>query len=187
MSKRVFNVLIVVAGFVSGIVSIAEAQKTMNAFLRIDGIVAESTDNRHRGEIEIESFGWSESQTGMAGSTGGGGCATGRTNMGGFQFSTFTSQASPKLFQMCAAGQFIKNAILTVRNRAGLATMTWRLMDVTVRDDKIVGDTNREARTRDEFSMEFSKIEFEYRPVLPNGALGPAVKEKWVVQANWPF
>jgi type VI protein secretion system component Hcp len=65
--------------------------------------------------------------------------------------------------------------------------MTWRLMEVTVRDYKIVGDTNRDARTRDEFSMEFSKIEFEYRPVLLNGTLGPAVKERWDVQANRPF
>jgi type VI secretion system secreted protein Hcp len=187
MSRRVFTVLIVVAGLVSGIVSFAEAQKTMNAFLRIEGIVGESTDAKHRGEIDIESFGWSESQVGAGGSAGGGGRATGRTNMGGFQFSAFTSQASPKLFQMCAAGQFIKSVILTVRNRAGLETMTWRLSDVTVRDYKIVGDTNRDARTRDEFSLDFQKIEFEYRPVLPNGTLGPAVKERWDVQANRPF
>lgn len=181
MSRKVFILFIVVAGFVSGIVSDAQAQKTMNAFLRIDGIAGESTDSRHRGEIDIESFGWSESQVGAGGSAGGGGRATGRTNMGGFQFSAFTSQASPKLFQMSAAGQFIKNVILTVRNRAGLETMTWKLMDVTVRDYKIVGDTNRDARTRDEFSLDFQKIEFEYRPVLPNGTLGPAVKERWDV------
>lgn len=187
MSKRVFIVLIVVAGFISGIVSVAEAQKTMNAFLRIDGIAGESTDARHRGEIEIESFGWSESQAGMAGSTGGGGRATGRPNMGGFQFSAFTSQASPRLFQMSAAGQFVKSVILTVRSRAGLEYMTWRLSDVLVRDYKIVGDTNRDARTRDEFSLEFSKIEFEYRPVLPNGQLGPPVKAGWDTIQNRPF
>ena len=185
MSRKMLIVVIAVTALVSGLASIAEAQKTLNAFLRIDGVTGESTDAKHRGEIEIESFGWSESQA-VSGGPGSGRMAD-RINMGRFQFSAFTSQASPRLFQICATGQFVKNVILTVRNRTGLEYMTWRLSDAAVRDYKIVGDTNRDARTRDEFSLDFQKVEFEYRPVLPNGTLGPAVKERWDVQANRPF
>jgi type VI secretion system secreted protein Hcp len=29
-------------------------------FLKIDGIEGESTDSKHKNEIEVESFGWSE-------------------------------------------------------------------------------------------------------------------------------
>lgn len=186
MRRKTLFVVIAVAGLVFGLAPAAEAQKQMNAFLRLEGIAGESADAKHRGEIDIESFGWSESQTG-SGSQPGGGRSSERINAGSFQFSAYTSQASPRLFQACATGQRVKTAVLTVRNRSGLEYMTWRLTDVSVRDYKIVGDTNRDARTRDEFSLEFSRIEFEYRPVQPNGQPGQPVKAGWDAVQNRPF
>lgn len=186
MSRKTLFAAIVVTCLVSGLAPAAEAQKQINAFLRLDGIAGESTDARHKGDIDIESFGWSESQAGAIGQPGGARPAE-RVTMGSFQFSAYTSQASPRLFQMCALGQFIKTAVLTVRSRSGLEYMTWRLTDVMVRDYKIVGDTNRDARTRDEFSLEFKRIEFEYRPVQPNGQLGPPVKGGWDQIQNRSF
>ena len=34
-----------------------------DAFLKIEGIEGESPDAKHKGEIQLESFSWSESQT----------------------------------------------------------------------------------------------------------------------------
>ena len=45
-------------------------------FLKIDGIEGESSDDKHKGEIEVESFSWGATQ---AGSPGPGGGAHGRS------------------------------------------------------------------------------------------------------------
>jgi type VI protein secretion system component Hcp len=132
MSRKTLFAAVVVACLVSGLAPAAEAQKQMTAFLRLEGIAGESADTKHRGDIDIESFGWSESQSGQ-GSPPGGGRASERVNAGSFQFSAYTSLASPRLFQTCAMGQRVKTAVLTVRSRAGLEYMTWRLTDVSVR------------------------------------------------------
>ena len=54
-------------------------------FLKIDGIQGESTDNRHRDEIDILSYAWGESQPAVAGS--GAGAAAGRVTMQDFHFT----------------------------------------------------------------------------------------------------
>jgi type VI secretion system secreted protein Hcp len=41
-----------------------------DAFLKLEGIKGESTDAKHKGEIDIESFGWGAQQS--VGHTGGG-------------------------------------------------------------------------------------------------------------------
>ena len=42
-------------------------------FLKIEGVEAESTDEKHKGEIELESFSWGQSNSGTAGKGGGSG------------------------------------------------------------------------------------------------------------------
>ena len=42
-------------------------------FLKIDGIPGESQNPRHQGEIEVESFSWSETYLASAAGAGGGG------------------------------------------------------------------------------------------------------------------
>ena len=46
---------------------------TVDYFLKIDGIDGESTDNKHKNEIDVLSWSWGETQSGtMAGGGGGG-------------------------------------------------------------------------------------------------------------------
>ena len=40
-------------------------------FLKIDGIVGESKDSKHRGEIDLMSWSWGASQTGSSSAGGG--------------------------------------------------------------------------------------------------------------------
>lgn len=89
----------------------AEAAQ-VDYFLKVDGIDGESTDSRHAGEIEIESFSWGASQTGTH--SGGGGGA-GKVNMQDFHFVMKTNKASPKLFMAVATGEHIQDAVLTLR------------------------------------------------------------------------
>ena len=62
--------------------------------LEIDGIKGESTDDRHRGTIEIQSFSWGMSNSGTT--TVGGGFGFGKVNIQDFNFTTKLSKASPQ-------------------------------------------------------------------------------------------
>ena len=74
-------------------------------FLKIDGIEGESQDDKHKGEIEILSWEWSEHQAGtMAHGAGGG---AGKVSMKDFTFTMRICKASPKLMVACAGGDHI--------------------------------------------------------------------------------
>ena len=53
-------------------------------FLKIEGVESESTDAKHKGEIELESFSWGETQSGTAGR--GGGAGAGKVQPQDFNF-----------------------------------------------------------------------------------------------------
>jgi type VI secretion system secreted protein Hcp len=85
---------------------------TTDYFLKIDGIPGDSTDPRHRGEIELESIEWSGLAGGQSAGAGGTG---GSASMQDFRFVARTSSASPRLSRACATGELLSQAILTAR------------------------------------------------------------------------
>ena len=83
-------------------------------FLKLDGITGDSTDAKHKGEIEVESFSWGVSQTA---SVGGGGAGAGKAVFQDFHFTSLVTKASPSLMLKCANGTHLKNAILIARGQ----------------------------------------------------------------------
>src|SRR5262245_10493616 len=158
----------------------------IDMFLKLDGIPGESTDDKHRDEIEILSYTWGESQPAAALPTGPGGGAAGKVTMQDFHFVTRFNKASPKLFLACANGAHIKNAILTLRHSGGnpVEFLKWTLTDVTVAlYETATGVPPGEIPT-DQVSLRFTKIETEYTPVKPDGSLGEPIKEGWDLTTN---
>jgi len=146
-------------------------------FLKIDGVEGESQSEGHVGEIEVESFSWGESNTGAAAHGGGGGA--GKVSMQDFHFTMRSGKSSPKLFLACASGQHLKEATLTARKAGGdrpQEFLKYRLTDVLVSSYQIAGDPPSEDRPGDQISIDFAKIELEYRPQAPDGSLGDPVK-----------
>src|SRR6266536_3251939 len=130
-------------------------------FLKIDGIPGESTDAKHKGEIDVLSWSWGETQP-IAGGGGGGGGA-GRVEMTELHVSANLSKASPSLLLACASGKHIKNAVLTGR-KAGKAQaefLTFSLSDVLVSSYQTGGATAE--APLDSISLNFSKIELTYK------------------------
>lgn len=84
-------------------------------FLKIDGVSGESTDEQHKGEIEVGSFSWGVSQTALRAAAGG----AGKVQFQDFTFTSLVSTASPSLFLKSATGAYIKYAILTARKAGG--------------------------------------------------------------------
>jgi type VI secretion system secreted protein Hcp len=85
----------------------------LDYFIKIDQIPGESTDEKHKDEIEVLSYTFGMKH-GDAGSTSTGGARTaGRVAHRPFQFSKVTDKASAKLLEKCCNGTHIPKAVFT--------------------------------------------------------------------------
>ncbi|HEV7804405.1 MAG TPA: type VI secretion system tube protein Hcp [Solirubrobacteraceae bacterium] len=152
--------------------------------LELDGIKGESSDKKHKDTIEISSFSWGVSQTGAHSSGGGGGA--GKAAFQDLHFSTRVSKASPLLFKRAATGEHIKKATLFVRKAGGSQEeyMTIKLTDVLVSSYEVGPDEAFGSIPTDQVSLDFSKIEYDYRPQLSDGRLGAPIHGGWDLKTN---
>jgi type VI secretion system secreted protein Hcp len=154
-------------------------------FLKIDGIEGESTDSKHKGEIDVASWSWGETNTGSMHFGGGGGA--GKVSMQDFQFTMRMNRATPKLMQACATGQHIKKAVLTCR-KAG--TEQQEYLKITFSDLLVSSYQTGASGGMDEvlptesISLNFAKIEFEYKPQKADGTLDGAIKASYDLKLN---
>jgi type VI secretion system secreted protein Hcp len=150
--------------------------------LEIDGIQGESTDSKHPNTIEVESFSGGATNTGSFGSgTGGGGA--GKVNLQDVHFTAQVSKASPNLFAACAAGKHISKATLYVRKQGGKQEdyMTVKLTKVLVTSYQVGAGA---PIAQESFSLNYAKIEFEYKPQDEKGSLGAKVAGGWDLEKN---
>ena len=141
-------------------------------FLKIDGIQGESKADKHKDEIDIESFSWGETQSGTFAAGGGG--RAGKVSLQDFHFTMVYNKASPALFLACAQGDHIKNAILTCR-KAGKEQQEFlkiTLSDVLVSSFQTGGHGGGDVTPTDQISLNFAKIEHEYKEQDATGKLG---------------
>lgn len=153
-------------------------------FLKIEGVDGESKDQKHKNEIDIASFSWGE--TNSASSFGAGG--SGKVQMQDFHFVMKYNKASPKLFLACASGEHFPDATLRLARKSAddqLEYLKWKLTDVMCTSYQ-TGGSNPEVPT-DSFSLNFAKIEVEYKAQKADGTLDAPVKAGWDVQKNKKF
>lgn len=153
-------------------------------FLKIDGIEGESHDSKHKGEIDVESWSWGEAQSGTHAAGGGGGA--GKVAMQDFHFVMKINKASPKLFLACADGEHIKKAVLTCR-KAGKEQQEFfkiTLSDLLVSSFQTGGSGHNDIVPTDQISLNYSRIDFEYKEQKPDGTLGGAVKAGYDLKAQ---
>jgi type VI secretion system secreted protein Hcp len=154
-------------------------------FLKIDGVPGESSDLKHKGEIQLESFSWGESSPAGAGAGGGGGA--GKVQMQDLVVTMLVSKASPKLMLSCATGKHLKEAVLTAR-RAGKAQQEFlviKLKDVIISSYQTGGAAGGDV-PMDQAALGFSTIQLEYRPQKADGSLDTPVKAGWDLKQNKP-
>jgi type VI secretion system secreted protein Hcp len=156
---------------------------TVDCFLKVEGVEGESTDAKHKGEIDLESWNWGESQTGSHSAGGGGGA--GKVVMQDLHFMMKVSKASPKLMLACATGEHFKKAVLTCR-KAGKDQQEYykvTLTDLLVSSYQTGGTSSGDGVPTDQISLNFSRIEFEYKEQKPDGSVGSPVKAGYDLKA----
>jgi type VI secretion system secreted protein Hcp len=153
-------------------------------FAKIGDIKGETTDDKHKDEIDVLSYSWGVSQTGTL--AFGGGAGAGKAQFNDFQFTTTTSKASPQLFLSCASGQHIKEATITVRKAGGESKQDYlilKMTDVMISSYNTAGSSQGD-RPTESVSMAFAKVEFTYKPQNADGSLGAPVTAGWDLKAN---
>jgi type VI secretion system secreted protein Hcp len=152
--------------------------------LEIDGIKGESSDHKHKDQIEIMSFSWGCTNSGSHASGGGGGA--GKASFQDLHVTSSVGVQGPALMLACATGQHIKKAVLHVRKAGGDQQnyYTVTLSDLLVSSYQSGGHGSSDSVPTDQFSLNYAKIEFEYKPQKADGALGSAVKTGYDLKAN---
>ena len=160
--------------------SFGNAFAMFDAFLKIDGVEGESTDDKHKGQIEIDSFSWGVSNAGSM-ATGGG---TGKASFSDFTITKTVDKSSPKLMQAVATGEHLKTVDLSMR-KAGGTQMDYyviHLEDVLVSSYSTSGGSGE--APMESISFNYQKIEFQYIPTNADGTAAAAVKASWNLKEN---
>jgi type VI secretion system secreted protein Hcp len=145
-------------------------------FLKLEGIEGEAQDDKHKNEIEVQSFSWGVSNGGTFATASGGGSK--HANFQDVHFTKYTDKASPKLFLASATGEHIKSGLITFR-KAGtkegqVEYMKIKLSDLLVSSYQLSDHAGADL-PQEQVSINFSKIEFEYKEQKQDGSLGGAV------------
>jgi len=154
-------------------------------FLKLEGIDGESSDDKHKGEIDVQSWSWAEAQAGHAQTASG--LGAGKVKMEPFQMTSSVGKQSPKLMLACANGEHIKKAVLLCR-KAGKEQqeyMKFTFSDVLISAYKVHGAGGAGGVVPlEQFSLTFSKIEMETKEQKGDGTLGAATKAGYDFKTN---
>jgi type VI secretion system secreted protein Hcp len=155
---------------------------TADAFLKLDGVPGESTDAKHKGEIELESFSFGVKHT-RTGTVGGGGGA-GKADFSSFSFDKLYDASSPKLFLGTASGEHFKSAVITFRKRGGEQQefLTYKFEDVQLEHYDQGG--TEEPPLLEDVGFTARRVEISYRPQNADGSLGSAITASWDIASN---
>lgn len=151
--------------------------------LEIPGIKGESQDSKHKDAIEVDSFSWGIANAGSFQRDKGGGTA--KSSFQDMHFSTKVNAASPNLAKACATGNHIDKATLYIRKATGQGGQgeyyTITLEHVVVSSYQSGGHNGGDSLPMDQFSLNFAKINFDYKPQNPGGSLEAPINFKYSI------
>jgi type VI secretion system secreted protein Hcp len=161
-----------------------------DAFLKIDGIPGESTDDKHKDWIEILSFSSGVTQATSGSASTGGGATAQRADFADFSIVKTLDKASPKIFKACADGTHVKVITIELCRAGGdkLKYMEWKLSNAIISSYRPGGSSHGgEALPLEEVSFNYGKIEVAYtQQKRADGSGGGQVAAGWDLQLNKP-
>ena len=156
---------------------------TGDMFLKLEGIEGESNDDKKKNHIEIQSFSLGGANNGSFNTATGGG--TSKVAMQDIHFTKQIDKSSPNLFGVLTAGKHIDKATVTVRKAGGDPKdyLTITLTPCLVSSYNISGHDGG-GMPSESFSLNYDKIEFDYKTQDDKGNLGASNKKTYEVSKN---
>jgi type VI secretion system secreted protein Hcp len=159
-----------------------------DAFIQIDGIPGESTDDAHADWIEVLSYSCGVTQPSSGSASSGGGASAERADFQDFSIVKALDKASPKLALACADGTHISEIILELCRAGGdkVKYMEYKLSDAMVTSVRPGGSSaGGEALPLEEVSFNYGKIEWTYtQQKRGDGSGGGNVAAGWDLEKN---
>ena len=151
-------------------------------FAKIGTIQGESTDVKHKNEIDVLEWSWGVTQSGSMAYGGGGG--TRKASFNDFNFTHHVDKASPLLMKACAIGTHIPEATITVR-KAGKGQQEYLIIKMTeVLITNVAMSVAEGAVTAENVALQFAKVDFEYKPQKADGSLDVGLHFKYDIKDN---
>jgi type VI secretion system secreted protein Hcp len=159
-----------------------------DAFLKIDGIPGESTDDKHKDWIEILSFDFGMIQPSSATDSSAGGGTTERVDLEDMDLVKHLDKASPKLYELCCNGKHIKDATLELCRAGGDKTkyLEVKMEQVVISSARPSGKSEgSDGFPTEKISLNFGKVKWTYtQQKRADGSGGGNVAGGWDLTAN---
>jgi type VI secretion system secreted protein Hcp len=159
-----------------------------DAFLKIDDIKGESTDDKHKDWIEVLSYSHGLSQPTTASASSGGARTAERCNHSDFSIVKTLDAASPKLALFCCNGKHIPKVKIELCRASEDKTkyMEYLMTDVIISSVRPGGSAHGgETLPLEEVSFNYGKIEWTYTATdHKTGKPAGDVKANWDLIAN---
>jgi len=159
-----------------------------DAFLKIDDIKGESTDDKHKDWIEVLSYSHGLSQPVAGSASSGGARSAERCNHQDFSIVKTLDAASPKLALFCCNGKHVKEIKIELCRATGdkQKYMLYTLSDVLISSVRPGGSAQGgESLPLEEVSFNYGKIEWTYTATdHKTGKPSGDVKANWSVIEN---
>ena len=154
------------------------AQASFECYLKIQGVLGESTAEGHTNDITIESFAFDVSNAG--------GSLPQRSDL---LLTKLLDKASPILALKCADGTMFQDATITCRSTDPGRPIFYRLTlaEVTVTQVTVQGNASLDNRPHESVALRFAAMRWEYYPIKPDGSQGTVVRGGWDFARNRPF
>jgi type VI secretion system secreted protein Hcp len=154
-----------------------------NIYLALDGVDGESSDDRHQGEIELESWSFGIASSGTA-RLGGHGAGAGKAQVSDLSVAKSVDLATPALLQAAASGRRIASATLTQRTAGADPRdfLTMVLAPVLVTSCQLSAASD--GRPQESVQLSFGTVQLTYASQAPDGTAGPTTTFGWDATRN---
>ena len=154
----------------------------VDIFAKLGDIEGESTDDKHKDEVEVLSYSWGVTNPAHIGTGGGGGA--GRATFQDLSIVHKIDKASPQLLRACATGQHLKEATITFR-KAGKAQQEFLI--IKMNDVIITGVVQNSPSSEVESEtvrLEFGQVDWEFKPQKADGSLDVGIHFKFDLKTH---
>jgi type VI secretion system secreted protein Hcp len=155
----------------------------VDIFMLIKGVKGESVDKVHKGQIDVLAWSWGVSNSGTFHIGGGGGA--GKANVQDLSFTKYVDTSSADLQLACMNGKHFPEAKLIVR-KAGEKPLEYILVTLTnvLVTSVSTGGSGGEDRLTENVTLNFSKMQFEYKVQDEKGTGKDGGQYTWDIAAN---
>jgi len=149
----------------------------IDAYLKIDGIQGESTDEKHAGWIEVLDYDFSIAQKVSRTASSAGGAGAERADFSEFTITKLLDKSSPLLAMACAEGRHIDSAVIELWRAGKVKYMAYHFTDCLISAVSTHGDGGF---PEEEIALNVGRFELIYTQQSRSGgqALG-------LVTAGW--